>query len=278
MTMTKFLAPLFIAIALLAFAPSICLADVRAERDALVAKVQEKVSRGATTEEALADEIKGFDALLAAHKDERTDEVAELAYWKVLLYIQIIPNQLPKGIELLKKIASDYPDTTVGRQAPRMIGGLEAQLKRAEAQKRVIGAPLQDFQEKDLEGQSVSIASRKGKVVLLDFWATICPPCVREMPNVVKTYEKYHDKGFEIIGISLDQDKDSLTTFLQEKKMTWPQIYDGKAFEGKLPTQYGVDRMPTTFLLDKEGKLIDLDLRGDELEAAVSKALGEPAK
>ncbi len=276
--MTKFLVPLFIAVALLAFAPSISVADVRAESDALVAKVKEKVNRGATTEEALADEIKAFDALLAAHKDERTDDVAKLAYWKVLLYTEIIPNQLPKGIEMLKKIASDYPDTAVGRQAPRIIGGLEAQLKRAEAQKRVIGVPLQDFQAKDLEGQPLSIASRKGKVLLLDFWATICPPCVREMPNVVKTYEKYHDKGFEIIGISLDEDKDSLTTFIKEKGMTWPQICDGKGFEGQLPTQYGVDRMPTTFLLDKEGKLIDLDLRGDELEAAVSKALDEPAK
>lgn len=269
--MMKF-APLLLA-ALLALTPASTFADIRTDLKTVVAKVQAKVDAGQRTEEALADEVKALEAILAAHKDEKTDIVAEVAYWKALLYIQVIAGQEAKGIAELRKIVADFPETSIGKQVPRMITELEGLAARAEAQKRVIGAPLKDFLEKDLEGQPLSIASRKGKVVLIDFWATICPPCVHEMPNLIKVYEKYHEKGFEIIGISLDRDKDSLTTFLKEKKMTWPQYFDGKSFDGKLATLYGIDRMPTTFLLDREGKLIEADLRGEELEAAVEKAV-----
>jgi thiol-disulfide isomerase/thioredoxin len=159
-----------------------------------------------------------------------------------------------------------------------MIGQIEGQAKAAETEKKQIGAPLKDFDEKDLEGKPLSIASRKGKVVLIDFWATWCGPCVRELPNVLKTYEKYHDKGFEIIGISLDSDKDKLTTFIKEKKMTWPQYFDGKGWQNKVSTQYGIQSIPATYLIDKEGKVLAIGLRGEALEAAVGKALGESAK
>jgi thiol-disulfide isomerase/thioredoxin len=276
--MTKSLVPLFLAAAVLAFTPSISKADVAAERNALVEKVKEKAAKGENSEEALAEELKGFDALLAAHKDEKTDEVAEVAYWKALIYIQLIPDHKNKAIDLLKQIVTDYPDTAVGKQVPRMLALQEADLRIAEARKRIVGLKVRDFDEKDIEGHRLSIASRRGKVLLIDFWATFCPPCVAELPNLLKTYEKYHDKGFEIIGVSLDHDKETLTSFLREKNVTWPQYFDGHGFQGKLAEMFGVMQMPTTLLLDKEGKLLDLDLRGGELEAAVAKALAAPAK
>jgi thiol-disulfide isomerase/thioredoxin len=273
--MTKFLAPLFMAAAVLAFTPSISMADVQSDLKAVIEKVKEKIGKGEKTEAALAEELKGFDSIIEAQKGAKTDDVAEVAFWKALLYVQVIPDQQAKGIELLKKIQTDYPETKFGKQAPVMVGQIEAQAKAAENEKKQIGAPLKDFNEKDLDGKDLSIASRKGKVVLVDFWATWCGPCVRELPNVLKTYEKYHDKGFEIIGISLDSDKDKLTSFIKEKKMTWPQYFDGKGWENKISTQYGITSIPATYLLDKEGKVLAIGLRGDDLEAAVGKALGE---
>ena len=88
-----------------------------------------------------------------------------------------------------------------------------------------------------------------------------------------KVYAQYHDKGFDIIGVSLDSDKDKLTSFLKEKDMTWPQYFDGKGWENEVSTKYGIDSIPATFLLGKDGKIIGKDLRGDALDAAVKSAL-----
>jgi peroxiredoxin len=92
---------------------------------------------------------------------------------------------------------------------------------------------------------------------------------------VIATYNKYHDKGFEIIGISLDQDQAKLTNFTKSMNMTWPQIFDGQGWGNKLAVKYGIESIPATFLLDGEGKIIGRDLRGEELQAAVAKALAK---
>jgi len=124
-----------------------------------------------------------------------------------------------------------------------------------------------------LEGKPLSIANFKGKVVLIDFWATWCPPCRAEIPNVVATYQKYHDKGFEIIGVSLDEDKAKLIDFTKDQNMTWQQFFDGQGWSNKLAVKYGIQSIPATFLLDGDGNIIGKDLRGDDLTQAVAKAL-----
>ena len=139
----------------------------------------------------------------------------------------------------------------------------------------VVGAKFPDFNEKDVAGKPISIANDKGKVVLVDFWATWCGPCRAELPNVLATYNKYHDKGFEIVGISLDQDQAKLADFTKSMNMPWPQIFDGQGWQNKLAVKYGIESIPATFLLDGEGKIIGRDLRGEELPAAVAKALAK---
>jgi peroxiredoxin len=136
-----------------------------------------------------------------------------------------------------------------------------------------VGTTFPDFNEMDVTGQPLSIASHKGNVVLIDFWATWCGPCVKELPNVIATYQKHHAQGFDIIGVSLDQDQAKLTQFTKSKDMTWQQFFDGRGWGNKLAVKYGIESIPSTFLLDGDGKIIGKDLRGKALEQAVTSAL-----
>ena len=112
-------------------------------------------------------------------------------------------------------------------------------------------------------------------MVLVDFWATWCGPCVDELPNVLAAYKKYHGQGFEIVGISLDEDQAKLTSFLKEQGMTWAQFFDGKGWENKLAVKYGVESIPATFLLDGEGTIIAKNLRGPALDAELARRLAQ---
>jgi len=112
-------------------------------------------------------------------------------------------------------------------------------------------------------------------VVLVDFWATWCGPCVGELPNVLAAYKKYHDKGFEIVGISLDEDQGKLEGFTAAKGMTWRQYFDGTGWDNKLAKRYGVTAIPATYLLDRDGKIAAKNLRGPALETELARLLGQ---
>lgn len=129
----------------------------------------------------------------------------------------------------------------------------------------------------DLQGAPISFDQYKGKVVLVDFWATWCPPCRAEMPNVIATYNKYHDKGFDIVGISLDQDKAALDKYIAENKMPWRQVFDGKGWDSEVGKNFGVRAIPFAMIIGRDGKIAALNARGEGLEKAVAKALDAPA-
>ena len=113
------------------------------------------------------------------------------------------------------------------------------------------------------------LRTTRGKVVLLDFWAVWCGPCVGEIPDVKEVYEKYHDKGFDVIGISFDEDEAVLRKFITEKELPWRQILDSRGFKGVFAKQYGVHGIPAPFLIDRNGKVISVNARGSLLDELV---------
>ena len=245
-------------------------ADATMELKALVVKVKDDLAAGKTTESDLADDLKQFDVLLAEHKGEKTDDVAHILYMKAMLYAQIFHDEA-KADELMAQLKTDFKDTG-------FVATLVQQETAGAAAKKIqdalaVGTKFPDFNEKDVDGKPLSIANYKGKVVMIDFWATWCGPCVGELPNVIATYQKHHAQGFEIIGVSLDQDQTKLTDFIKSKDMTWQQFFDGQGWGNKLAVKYGIESIPATFLLDGDGKIIGKDLRGEALEAAVTSAL-----
>ena len=256
--------------------------SIAADLGGIVARVNEKLQQGKNTELDLGGSLNEFDALYARHKGEKSEAVVQILLAKANLYLQVL-NDPEKAIGVLKQIKQNHPDVQINGNTDNLIESLQ---KMATARKiqaslmaaankiqasLMVGTPFPDFNEKDINGKPLSIANYKGNVVLIDFWATWCTICKIELPNLRATYKKYHDQGFEIIGISQDENQQLMELFLKNQGMTWPQYDDGK--DGKLAMKYGVYLLPTTFLLDGNGNIIGKDLRGGALEAAVAKAL-----
>jgi len=248
------------------------------ELKAVVQQIQAKADDGKTNEADYAAELKTLNQMIGDYKGTNVEQAAMAAYNKALVYLEVFKNH-DQSIAILKDIEAHYADTKYADQAADLISEVaqatlqDEQLKE-QKDRFPVGQPLPDFDVKDLDGKPISIARLKGKVVLLDFWATWCEPCMIELPNVIAAYQKHHGEGLEIIGVTSDDDRHLLTAFLQKHPdMAWPQYFDGKGSENDLAAKYGVSLIPFTVLLDREGKVIGTSLRGPKLEEAVAQAV-----
>ncbi len=137
-----------------------------------------------------------------------------------------------------------------------------------------VGSLAPDFTGPNPEGKSISLKQSLGKVTIIDFWASWCKPCRAENPNVVALYAKYHAKGLNILSVSLDKEASAWKAAIAKDKLTWNHVSNLKEFEDPIALQYGINAIPSIYILDAKGVIIAKDLRGEELNAKIASLLG----
>jgi thiol-disulfide isomerase/thioredoxin len=224
--------------------------------------------------------IRQNDIERAAQAKESEGEAASLAEFEK--GIRALQKEFPKRPEIIQMLleVAENAESNKARALLQEItnsAGASDEIKESAAthlkKLDAVGKPFA-LQFTALDGREVDLAKMTGKVVLVDFWATWCGPCVAEMPHVKETYDKDHPKGLEIVGISLDREKESLTEFVSSHHMEWPQYFDGQEWQTKYATQFHIESIPAMWLIDKKGNLRDINARTD-LSGKVEKLLAE---
>ncbi|MCB0638432.1 MAG: TlpA family protein disulfide reductase [Lewinella sp.] len=160
-----------------------------------------------------------------------------------------------------------------GDSEPAATANLQQELRAMSA--FMVGGEAPDFIQQTPEEEDMSLSDLRGKVVLIDFWASWCGPCRRENPNVVRMYEEYKDQGFEILGVSLDRTKDRWLQAIEQDGLGWLHVSDLKGWQNEVAQLYGVTSIPHTVLLDANGRIIARGLRGPSLEAKLAEIFQE---
>lgn len=222
-------------------------------------------------------ELKNKKSVTAASKEAQPDLEGMLEISRKLIK-EFPGEELPYNLFL--SVAQEFKDSEKKRaliqevlkdsKAPLQVRkGAEGLLRKMDA----LGKPL-ELSFTALDGRKVDLKNLRGKVVLIDFWATWCIPCLQELPAVKAVYKKYHSKGLEIIGISLDEKRDVVEQFLKKNQIPWPQYFDGKGWQTHWAQYYGIQAIPAMWLVDKKGILRDQNAR-QNLEQKIQKLLNE---
>lgn len=159
----------------------------------------------------------------------------------------------------------------------------ESQTERTEEQQSTtqqnvgieVGNVAPNFTMNNVEGKPVSLSQFKGKTVVIDFWATWCPPCRRSIPYVKEAYEKFKNNNVEFIGISLDKQDglDGWREYIKENQMNWVQVADGKFWDNDVAVRYGIESIPSMWVINREGMIVGKNLSHDELESTITQAI-----
>lgn len=193
-------------------------------------------------------------ATLSAIQSVRYDENAEL--------FETVANNLDAA----------HPNSDYVKQFKKTLVDLRA--KQQAAAKTGIGAVAPEIVVQTPDGETIKLSDFRGKVTMIDFWAAWCKPCRAENPNVVRVYNKYHDKGFEVFGVSLDRDKESWVAAIQQDGLPWKHGSELKFWQSSFVPAYNLDGIPMTYLLDENGVIIAKGLRGAQLEAKLQEIFG----
>ncbi len=201
-------------------------------------------------------------------------------YYLTLARLLEMTDRDTELLQVFKELAEQNPND---RTAHRKLAEIHQKLGNTELAKEhrlktepvqaLLGKPVPDFSATDLDGKPISLEQYRGKVVLLDFRATWSSRYLEDTPNVKKVYDAYKDKGFDIIGISLDNDEKMLREHLKQHKIPWRQVYSGKRWDSPIAQQYGIRNIPSGWLIDRDGTLISQQASGHLLEHLVSEAV-----
>lgn len=189
----------------------------------------------------------------------------DLGETKVLGYRDML-LEFEKG-KVIKKTLPPKPPVHTAASIPSTAS------KSVEGTIPELGGPM-ELSFTSVDGQTVDLKDFEGKVVLIDFWATWCGPCVAEVPHLLKAYKKYHSEGLEVIGISLDKDKEKLLNFVRQNEIPWPQYFDGKGWNNEIAKKHDIHSIPSFWLINKKGQIISKDVRNN-LESAIETTLSQ---
>lgn len=202
--------------------------------------------------------------------------------YNIILSMDLLPSVSfddwdPSNLDALRKVTEAFEDKYAGQPAAETFRNQYAQIENAyfefaSSVNGTVAAPEIAFQNPS--GKILKLSDLKGKVVLVDFWASWCGPCRAENPNVVKMYEKFKDKGFTIFSVSLDEDATKWKEAIEKDKLSWTNhVSDLKGWKSSVVANYGIEGIPHTVLLNKEGKIIGKNLRGEKLEETLNELL-----
>ncbi|MDP2385030.1 MAG: TlpA disulfide reductase family protein [Bacteroidota bacterium] len=188
-----------------------------------------------------------------------------------------IENNLPLYEKVLSALTEKYPGSFYTQQLKTSISQYKTQFELAAEQDKMLptGSPMPDIKLKTPEGKEIALSSLKGKLVLVDFWASWCGPCRKENPNVVKLYNQFNKKGFEIYSVSLDEEQDKWEKAIEKDGLKWIHVSDLGGWSSSVCKQFNISSIPFTILVGKDGNIVAKGLRGPELDAKVAEILGK---
>lgn len=223
-------------------------------------------------DEAAIKTITGPYEVMQENKDKYIKEFTEKnakSFVALILFTNVMQSgELEKDeiVASFNKFDEAYKKSSIAKAIKTMIDQIpDSPVK--------VGLKAPEFSAKSPDGKEISLKESLGKVTLIDFWASWCGPCREENPNVVAMYKKYHDKGFNIIGVSLDKDANKWKQAIAQDQLTWNQISNLQHWEEPIAKLYGVTSIPATFLVDANGVVIAKNLRGEKLEEKLKEVL-----